>query len=320
MSVTFYRDQLRTKQARYFYDEISSSISRGNVGGIYPLNYQNRNTAISDSFDAIRALRNDRPDFFFIGAKCQSMLRSNRLVLMNEVLYTPAQIERIRVHLDKALEEFTIGTAGMPEWDREKLVYERIIRRHTYEDHSEDGAPKDYDHNIVGPLLQRSGVCEGLSCLLMLALRKAGIPCIRVYGYGRNEAHCWIMAWINGSPGHLDITWDSVNDNGDVGFFYFNLTDEQITRDHKITTKGLPQCLDPTNGYHFHEGMVFASPRDAARFFKKAFLNSSGPYSVRFSNEKDMSSSIRKAMRHAPILSYSFRYSDTQCTALVWGG
>lgn len=320
MSITFYRDQLKTKQAREFYDEICNSISRGNLGGIYPLNFKTRSTAMRDSFDAIRALRNDRPDFFFIGGKCEAMIRNNRLVLMNEVLYTPDQIKQIRRFLDKAFEDFTVGTSALPAWDREKIVYERIIRYLTYIDHSVDDEPKDYDHNIVGPLLQGSGVCEGFSCLLMLALRKVGIPCIRVSGFGRNEAHCWNMAWIDGSPAHLDITWDSVNDRGDVGFFYFNLTDEQITRDHKITTKGLPQCLDPTNGYHFHEGTIFTSPGDASKFFKKAFLNSRGPYSIRFSSENDISSSIKKAMRHAPILSYSYRYSDTQRTALVWGG
>ena len=320
MSVTFYRDNLKSKQARDFYDAIYSSISGGNLGGIYPLACQNRNTAIGDSFEAIRALRNDRPEFFFIGTKSEAMLRANRLVLMNEVLYTPEQIGRIRIHLDKALAKFTEGTAGKPDWDREKLIYERLIRYLTYMDHGSSNQPKDYDHNIVGPLLQNSGVCEGFSCLLILALRKAGIPCIRVSGYGKNEAHCWNIAWINGSPAHLDITWDSVNNRGDVGFFYFNLTDEQIRRDHKITTKGLPSCLDPTNGYHFHEGLMFTSHREASRFFQKAFSAGRGPCSVRFSCETDMDSCVKKSMRRAPVLSYSYRYNNAQGTALIWSG
>lgn len=320
MSVTFYRDQLKSKQAKAFYDEICHSISYGNLGGIYPLKYTTRSTAMKDSFEAIRALRYDRPEFFFIGGASEAMIRNNRLVLMNKVLYTSEQIRQIRLHLEQALNEFTAGTAGLPDWDREKIVYERIIRYLTYIDHSIDDKPKDYDHNLVGPVLQASGVCEGFSCLLMLALRKAGIPCIRVSGFGKKEAHCWNIAWIDGCPAHLDLTWDSVNEQGDVGFFYFNLTDEQITRDHKITTKGLPECLDPTNGYHFHEGTVFVSSGDASKFFKKAFTNSRGAYSVRFSGETDIRSGVKKAMRHAPILNYSYRYNDTQRTALVWGG
>ena len=320
MSITFYRDQLKTKQARDFYDEICSSICRGNVGGIFPLTYKTRSTATKDCFDAIKALRNDRPDFFFIGNVSEAILRKNRLVLMNQVPYTPDQIAKIRLYLEKELAAFTANTAGLSEWDREKVIYERIIRKLTYIDHGDGKNAKEYDHNVVGPLLQGSGVCEGFSCLLMLALRRAGIPCIRVSGYGKNEAHCWNMAWIEGSPVHLDITWDSVNDNGDVGFFYFNLTDEQITRDHKITTKGLPECIDPTHGYHFRKGTVFSSAGDASKFFKAAFLNNRGPYAVRFSLDGDINSIIKKAMRNAPVLSYSYRYSDTQRTALVWGG
>lgn len=320
MSITFYRDQLKSKQARDFYDEICSSISRGNVGGIFPLTYKTRSTATKDCFDAIKALRNDRPDFFFIGNESEVMLRKNRLVLMNQVPYTPEQIAQIRIHLDNELTAFTANTSGLSEWDREKIIYERLIRKLTYIDHGDGKNAKEYDHNLVGPLLQGSGVCEGFSCLLMLALRRAGIPCIRLSGYGKNEAHCWNMAWIEGSPAHLDITWDSVNSNGDVGFFYFNLTDEQITRDHKITTKGLPQCLDPTQGYHFRQGTVFSSASDASKFFKKAFLNNRGPYTVRFGFDGDINTIVKKAMRHAPVLSYSYRYSDTQRTALVWGG
>ncbi|MBR3974217.1 MAG: hypothetical protein IKJ99_09760 [Oscillospiraceae bacterium] len=319
MSDTFYRDQLRTKQAKSFYDAICSSISRGNLGGIYPLNYQNRSAAIRDSFNAIHALRNDRPDFFFIGSKSEAMLRGSRLVLMNEVLYTPDQIRQILVYLEKALDQFTAGTAGLSAWNREKLVYERISRYLVYVDHSAGKEPKDYDHNIVGPILQRSGVCESFSCLLMLALRKAGIPCIRVSGYGRNEAHCWNIAWIDGSPAHLDITWDLANEQGNVGFSYFNLTDEQISRDHKITTKGLPACLDHTVGYHFHEGVVFATPEAASRYLKKAFLRNRGSYSIRFSGVSDMRSGIQKALRSAPPLNYHYSYNDTQHTALIWG-
>lgn len=320
MSVTFYRDQLKNEQARAFYDEIHSSISRGNVGGIFPLTFTNRAAASRDAFDALQSLRYDRPEYFFLGHSSRTVLRGERIVLMNQVFYSPEQIGRIQAHLNRELDRFTAGTAHLPEWEREMRIYERLIRHLTYVDHSEGRTPKDYDHNVVGPLLQGSGVCEGFSCLLMLALRKTGIPCIRVSGYGKNEAHCWNMAWIEGSPVHLDITWDSVNDQGDVGFFYFNLTDEQITRDHRITTRGLPQCLDPSKGYHFRKDLVFSSAGEASRFLRKAFLNGGGPYSVRFSFEGDTGASVKKAMRHAPVLSYRYRFNDSQRTALIWSG
>lgn len=319
MSVTFYRDQLKSRQARDFYDGICVSISRGNLGGIFPLTVANRATATKDAFDAIQALHHDRPEFFFLGRSSRTLLRGNRFVLMNEVLYTPEQIRRIRVHLERELERITAGTAGLDEWEREKLVYERIIRQMTYRDHSAGGVPKDYDHNVVGPLLQNSGVCEGFSCLLMLALRRVGIPCIRVSGVGKSEAHCWNLAWIEGSPVHLDITWDSVNERGDVGFFYFNLTDEQITRDHRITTKGLPPCMDPTKGYHFRKNLIFSSVGEAAGFFRKAFGSGAGPCSVRFGFAGNIGAAVKKAMRHAPVLRYRYQCCESQRSALVWG-
>lgn len=317
--MTFYRDQLKHPQARKFYDAMLASVEKGNTGGIFTLDYNNRRTASQDGFDAIRALRCDRPDFFFLSRTTQALFHQRKMVLMNKALYTPQQILKIRYHLNQTLAEITAGTAGRSAWDRERIIYERLIRRLSYADHGTDAEPKEYDHNIVGPLLQDSGVCEGFSCLLMLALRRAGIPCIRVSGYADKEAHCWNMAWIDGSPVHLDITWDRVNDRGDVGYFYFNLTNEQITRDHRITTEGLPRCLDPTKGYHFREGTVFSTVGEASRFFQEAFRNDQCTCSIRLSTPADVGAFIQKAMRSAPVPRYRYQHSNTQRTALIWG-
>jgi len=318
MSLTFYRDQLRSRQSKAFYDAICADIAGGNVSGTYHLTVTSPSAAARDGAAALRALRKDRPEFFFIRGNPTTYLQGNQVTLEDEMLYTPRQIAKIRSHLDRALAEYTVYTFGLPAWEREKLVYQRIARSLTYIDHGDGKNHKDYDHNIVGPLLQGSGVCEGFSCLLMLALRKAGIPCIRVSGYSKNEAHCWNLAWIDGSPVHLDVTWDKPNENGDLGFFYFNLTDEQITRDHKISTKGLPQCLDPTHGYHYRRETVFTGAEAAARYLKQVFQNSPGPVSLRFSADEDVTACVQKAMRNVPVESYRYQYCQAQRTAMIW--
>ena len=139
---------------------------------------------------------------------------------------------------------------------------------------------------------------------------------IRLYhhrGHQKTTSRFRVVSFFAVGDSHTDH-------HENAGFFYFNLTDEQITRDHKITTKGLPQCLDPTHGYHFRQGTVFSSAGNASDFFKKAFLNSSGPYAVRFSLDGDIPTIIKKAMRHAPVTGYRYQYSPSQRTALIWGG
>ena len=318
MSLTFYRDQIRSRQAKAFYDAICADITGGNVSGIYRLTATNPSAAARDGAAALLALRKDRPEYFFILGNPIAHIQGSQVTLEDEMLYTPRQIAKIRSHLDRALAAYTVYTFGLPVWEREKLVYERIAKSLTYIDHGDGKNHKDYDHNIVGPLLQGSGVCEGFSCLLMLALRKIGIPCIRVSGQSKNEAHCWNLAWIDGSPVHLDITWDKPNENGDLGFFYFNLTDEQITRDHRITTKGLPQCMDPTHGYHYRRGTVFSDTEKAAGYLRRALGSNAGPVSIRFSNSDAVTVSVRKAMRNVPVGGYKYQYCETQRTAMIW--
>lgn len=114
------------------------------------------------------------------------------------VLYTPDQIGRIRYQLRRCLFQLVRGTAGLPPVEREILVYERIARRLTYINNGDVR-----DHNIVGPVLLSAGVCEGYNALLMLALRRVGLPCIKVYGVGKSGGgHCWSVVWLEGEPVH----------------------------------------------------------------------------------------------------------------------
>ena len=320
MSITFYRDSLKNEQARAFYDMIRDSILGGNLSGEYPLRFTDRYSAFRDSRDAVRALRYDRPDFFFLGSIQQAETQKDRVLLSVQMLYEPHQIPLIRAALERRLDRYIEGTAKLPEWERERVIYERIVRSLKYRNHKENGVSCAHDHNIVYPLYERSGVCEGFSCLLTLALRRAGIPCIRVDGRTEGRCHCWNMAWIEGSPVHLDLTWDNGFNKEDLAYIYFNLTDEQISRDHQIETEGLPRCADPTKGYHYRMGQSFSSVPKTARFLKQAFRRSRGPYTIRFDFDCDTEKAVKRVMEYIPVIFYQYQCVPGQRAALVWRG
>lgn len=237
MSSVFYRNQLKTKQATIFYDSIIKEIEKGNVSGEYRLHPIDYESASRDAFEAIKAIRYDRPDIFFLGFRNETYMIGNKYFeIKNSVLCDEHQVHRVQRLLDVILHELTKDLYGASELEREKQIYTRIRRLVKYDDKGDE-----IDHNVMGPILRRTAVCEGYTCILMLALRKVGIRCIRISGVGRFEKHCWIMAWINGTPYHLDVTWEGIS-LGRVGNRYFNLTDRQISKDHLISTKGLPRC------------------------------------------------------------------------------
>ena len=233
----FYKSQL-SSQARQYYELILRRCRMGDVKCSFelPVRPSYRKVSIGESFEAIKAIREDHPEFFWIGNEYSATLRGKKLTLDCKAIYTAEQIRRIKKLLERYLVAIVAGTDGMSVLVKERMIYERIAMI-DYKNNNEV-----HDHNVVSALLKGTSVCEGYTSLLILALRRVGIPAIKVSGYA-NEKHCWAIAWINGTPVHLDVTWDNVK-NGRPRYRYFNLTDDEITRDHRIDTIGVPKCTN----------------------------------------------------------------------------
>lgn len=232
----FYRSRLPSDLDKIYYSEIARQIRMGNYTGHYCLPVISGKSSSEEVFRAVQALRYDRPDYFFLSGQSDTVQNQNHIMLYNRVPYSEGQIRRIYRVLYQKIHAIRISWGSLPMRKREELVYEDVARSLTYKNQEEE-----IDHNIIGPLLKHTGVCEGYSCYLMILMRSLDIPVIRVMGYGNHEAHCWNMVWIEGKPYHLDVTWESVDRHtGKVGKRYYNLTTQEISQDHTILTTGLP--------------------------------------------------------------------------------
>ena len=236
MSADYYRSKLRGTQAKEFYDSIVTQIENGNLSGRFELSGDKWRGMKEDAINAISAVRLDRPDFFFFGREYRAEQIGTRVTLSVDVLYNKDQIGRIRRILELLLDKLISDTDDLNELEREKLIYKRVALMRKYEN---NGTPED--HSVVGPVLNGTGVCEGYSALLALALRRARIRCICVSGKGGNEDHAWNVVWCYGVPCHVDVTWESVLE-GEVGYFYFNQSDAEISLDHTVNPRIHPAC------------------------------------------------------------------------------
>ena len=233
----YYRGFL-TRQGQAFYDRINAQLLRGDYSGKTTFSISNPETSASDCFAAYKAIRDDRPEFFFLGFQSEFTRRGRTGTLEYPILYAPEIIDRIRQQLRKKIFQIVRGTADLSMLEREALVYERIAKSIVY---TNNGDVRD--HSIVGPILLSAGVCDGQNALLLLCFRRIGIPCIKVYGRTKTGGwHCWTIAWINGTPVHCDVTWDGT-ENGIVRFDYLNLSDDQISSDHyDFKCARVPEC------------------------------------------------------------------------------
>lgn len=250
LGTEFYRGLL-TDQGKSFYDRINAQLLKGDYSGVTDFVISDCVSAASDCFAAYKTLRDDHPEYFYLGFQSEFTRCGCKGTLKYPILYTARNIERIRDQMRKCICQLVRGTAGLSMMEREILVYERIAKKLAYENHGDVR-----DHNIVGPVLLSSGVCEGHNALLLLCYRRIGIPCIKVYGKSKSDGgHCWTMAWIDGKAAHCDVTWDSA-EGGRVRFDYLNRSDRQIAADHRgFEGTHIPRCTDETMGYDYHRGL-----------------------------------------------------------------
>lgn len=288
----YYRGFL-TRQGQAFYDRINAQLLRGDYSGKTTFPISNPEVSASDCFAAYKAIRDDHPEFFYLGFQSEFTRRGQTGTLEYPILYASEIIDRIRQQVRKSVCRTVRGTAHLQMIDREILVYERISKKLAYSNHSDVR-----DHNIVGPVLLSSGVCEGHNALLLLCFRRIGIPCIKVYGRTKTDGwHCWTIAWINGIPVHCDVTWDGTEE-GIVRFDYLNLSDDQISSDHyDFKCARVPICTSETLSYYSHRGLYVHSYSDLKARLKKDSQRGISPMLIHFSYRPASGDCLKEAQR-----------------------
>lgn len=293
----FYGDRL-PGQARRFYDVLDSRLAGGDYCAEVPLTLEERDRADRDAFAACKALRHDRPEYFFLGRKMTFVYcggREGRLRM--QILYTPAEIETLKTTFRQKMLPLMAGTADKSLVQREELIYSRLARQLRYQN-----TRSEQEHNLVGPMLASRGVCEGQNALLLYCLRRAGVTCVQVLGKGRTENHCWAMVWLNGEPVHCDVTWEKPG-KGVMLYRYFNLTDEQIARDHSgFAGQNLPACCTETYSYYRLHGHSVCSLAELAGHLRSGAQRGGMAYGQMQPSCTDaqMSRAVNAALRGLP--------------------
>ena len=293
----FYGDRL-PGQARRFYDVLDSRLAGADYRAEVPLTLEERDRADRDAFAACKALRHDRPGYFFLGRKMtffSSDGREGRLRM--QILYTPAEIETLKTTFRQKMLPLMAGTADKSLVQREELIYSRLARQLRYQN-----TRSEQEHNLVGPMLASRGVCEGQNALLLYCLRRAGVTCVQVLGKGRTENHCWAMVWLNGEPVHCDVTWEKPG-KGVMLYRYFNLTDEQIARDHSgFAGQNLPACCTETYSYYRLHGHSVCSLAELAGHLRSGAQRGGMAYGQMQPSCTDaqMSRAVNAALRGLP--------------------
>ena len=213
-------------------------------------------------------LRLDHPEIFWAsGFKYKYYPDSPNLILIPEYLFDKGKIREHQKAMGARVEKLARPAMKLTELEKERYIHDFICEHVHY-----DKLKKPYSHEIIGPLGQGVGVCEGIAKSVKILCDTLGIWCmIALCGNnpekGIKYRHTWNILRVDGTYFHMDATFD--NTLGRKGlpeqefrYDYFNLGDEQIFRDHEPLIAPAPPCQEKGRFYYREKKLSFTKPEE----------------------------------------------------------
>lgn len=201
------------------------------------------------------AVKNDNPQMLCFSDSCSMVTFLSASFI--ELNYSRS-VEDCNAAQDELQLEIGRIIGAMPEsdssFDKELYLHDYVVRSCTYSEASDSS-------NAYGCLIGKKAVCSGYSRAMMLLLKNAGIDSIVVGGTGISQtqgqiSHMWNVVWLDGDPYHLDSTWDDPGVDDNITHLYFNLSDRDISVDHKDYKLGF-ECITEMYNYFRYNDLYF---------------------------------------------------------------
>lgn len=212
-------------------------------------------------------LRLDCPEIFYTTSfKYRFYPGASSVELLPEYLFEKNKIRDHQKALKSRVEKLARPAAAMTEMEKLLYIHDFICQNVRY-----DKLKKSYSHEIIGPLSQGVGVCEGIAKSVKILCDALGIWCIIPICDNNPEKgikyrHTWNIVRINGKYYHLDATFDNSLGNAEqIRYDYFLLPDKQIFRDHEPVIYKAPVCEDGDHFYYKEKKLSFTKMEDVAK-------------------------------------------------------
>ena len=212
-------------------------------------------------------LRLDHPEIFWAsGFKYKYYPDSPNLILIPEYLFDKGKIREHQKAMGARVEKLARPAMKLTELEKERYIHDFICEHVHY-----DKLKKPYSHEIIGPLGQGVGVCEGIAKSVKILCDTLGIWCmIALCGNnpekGIKYRHTWNIVRIGGIYYHLDATFDNTLGNSDkaadIRYEYFNLDDGHVFKDHEPLIAAAPHCTDHDHFYYKEKKLSFTKTED----------------------------------------------------------
>lgn len=213
-------------------------------------------------------MRLDHPEIFWAtGFKYRYYQESPNIQFLPEYLFDRAKVKEHQKAMKSRVEKLARPAQKLSESEKEKYIHDFICENVKY-----DKLKKPYSHEIIGPLGQGVGVCEGIAKAVKVLCDELGVWCmIAICGNNPDKGikyrHTWNIVRINGKYYHLDATFDNtLTRNCTIGeeirYDYFNLEDKSIFLDHEPLIAPAMKCTDGDHFYYKEKKLSFTKTEE----------------------------------------------------------
>lgn len=217
----------------------------------------------SDQLDRmINCVLYDNPEIFWVDSSYSFSKSPSGIFVEPVYRFSDEEIETMKIETGAQVNRI-IALAGTDASDfgKEKFFHDYICKNTVYD----LSTYENFGDSAYSALVDGRAICEGYARALKMLLDAGGIYSYLVIGNtenseGKTEGHMWNVVSVDGELYHVDVTWDdSDGELGELMYLYFNLTDEDIRKDHFDIVPYDNNCVSLKFNYFAVNGRYFNS-------------------------------------------------------------
>lgn len=215
-------------------------------------------------------LRLDCPELFWaVSFRYRFYPDSPNAEILPEYLFDKGKVKEHQKAMKARVEKLARPAMKMTETEKELYIHDFICDHVQY-----DKLKKPYSHEIIGPLGQGVGVCEGIAKTVKVLCDALGVWCIIAISDANPDKkikyrHAWNILRIDGTYYHLDATFDNTLSRGIgrelIRYDYFNLDDSRFFRDHEPVMYPVVPCSQGDKFYYREKKLSFTKTEEVGK-------------------------------------------------------
>ncbi len=204
----------------------------------------------------LSAVLYDNPHIFWVGFDYEYVENENTIDFYPAYILSENEADTLSLQLENKIDEIVSGIDYLlSDYEKELYIHDYICENTTYD----KSTYKTNGHTAYSSLLNGKSICEGYSRAVQMLLNEVDIDNYLVIGNGISEdgeePHMWNIVTLYGENYHLDATWDDPVGETEYNHYYFNVTDEYITRDHTDIAPDGNRCISMNHNYFVVENI-----------------------------------------------------------------